>query len=145
MHLYVCSEETVSLLLKCIYGSNISFHYDLQHVQFVHSATLAGHEDWIRSLAFKEPEAAGRPLVLASGSQDATIRLWNIELWVKAQEKAIKATTTNAEQPIDELLDNFEASLGELGENEEGGRQISLKHHVLTVNTSAETYVILLV
>ena len=30
----------------------------------------------------------------------------------------------------DDLLDSFEASLGELGEGEEGGRQISLKRHV---------------
>lgn len=43
-------------------------------------------------------------------------------------------------EPIDELLDNFEASLGDLGDNEEGGRQISLKHHIVTVKTGPERY-----
>jgi hypothetical protein len=33
----------------------------------------------------------------------------------------------------DDLLDAFEASLGDLTDAEEGGRQISLKRHILTV------------
>jgi len=69
--------------------------------------------------------------VLASGSQDATIRLWNIE----RRQKFLKNA---AEDLVDEILDNFEASLGNLGENEEGGRQISLKHHILTVKDGPE-------
>ena len=91
----------------------------------MHSATLTGHEDWIRSLAFNSPQTENSALVLASGSQDATIRLWNIE---PRKERYTNNTTT-----VDELLDNFEASLGDLGENVEGGRQISLKHHIITV------------
>jgi hypothetical protein len=35
----------------------------------------------------------------------------------------------------DDLLDAFEASLGEIGESEEGGRQISLKRHMLTIRS----------
>ena len=101
----------------------------------MHSATLSGHEDWIRSLAFTESLEEGRPLVLASGSQDATIRLWNIEPWQKVLAP-IKSTTS--ENLNDDLLESFEASLGDIGENEEGGRQISLKRHVLTVKTSDE-------
>jgi elongator complex protein 2 len=57
--------------------------------------------------------------------------LWNIE----RRQKFLKNT---AEDLVDEILDNFEASLGNLGENEEGGRQISLKHHILTVKDSPE-------
>lgn len=74
--------------------------------------------------------------MLASGSQDATVRLWNIEPW---QKVLIPTKSTTAENFNDNLLDNFEASLGDIGENEEGGRQISLKRHVLTVKISAET------
>lgn len=37
----------------------------------------------------------------------------------------------------DDLLDAFEASLGDLGEGEEGGRQISLKRHIVSVKDSA--------
>ena len=77
----------------------------------------------------------GQPLVLASGSQDATVRLWNIEPWQKvlAPTKDITSEDLN-----DNLLDSFEASLGDIGENEEGGRQISLKRHVLTVKTGVD-------
>ena len=65
---------------------------------------------------------------MASGSQDATIRLWNIEPIVK-----IDPHKTDTESLSDDLLDAFEASLSELAEAEEGGRQISLKKHILTV------------
>jgi elongator complex protein 2 len=94
---------------------------------------LSGHEDWIRSLAFKHPTTDDVPLVLASGSQDATIRLWNIE-------RRKKILTNSAEDLVDELLDNFESSLGDLGENEEGGKQISLKHHIITVKAKSERF-----
>jgi len=66
------------------------------------------------------------PLILASGSQDATIRLWNIE------PVKIAAPVTESELN-DELLDSFEMSLGEVAEGE-GGRQISLKRHILTAS-----------
>ncbi|KAH9938447.1 WD40-repeat-containing domain protein [Fomitopsis serialis] len=88
--------------------------------QFVNSAVLSGHEDWIRALAFRPPQADGDPLILASGSQDATIRLWNVEAL------SSKSTEGSTSEVSDDLLDAFEASLGDLGEVEEGGRQISL-------------------
>lgn len=37
----------------------------------------------------------------------------------------------------DDLLDAFEASLADPTEGEEGGRQISLKRHILTVKSKA--------
>ncbi|KIM46249.1 hypothetical protein M413DRAFT_16963 [Hebeloma cylindrosporum] len=101
---------------------------------FVQSATLSGHEDWIRSLSFKILGREDSPLVLASGSQDSTIRLWNIEPWKKISPTTLQNLPAG---PTDELLDNFEASLGDLVDGEEGGRQVSLKHHILTVKTSA--------
>lgn len=119
----------VSLLLIFHSPSDISH----RPPQFVHSATLSGHEDWIRSLAFTESLEKGQPLILASGSQDTTVRLWNIE-----PRQKILAPSTTLENHNDNLLDSFEASLGDIGENEEGGKQISLKRHVLTVKTSAE-------
>jgi elongator complex protein 2 len=86
-------------------------------------------------LAFLESFEEGQPLVLASGSQDATVRLWNIEPWQKVLAPIKSMTSENLN---DNLLDNFEASLGDIGENEEGGRQISLKRHVLTVKTAVD-------
>ena len=76
-------------------------------------------------------------MVLASGSQDATIRLWNIEPRYNAPVQEF--------QPVrdvlsDELLDAFEQSLGDLEEGEEGGRQISMKRHVITVKDDSGVY-----
>jgi elongator complex protein 2 len=102
---------------------------------FVESASLPGHEDWIRSLAFNP--ATEESLVLASGSQDSTIRLWNIEPFENSSQKK-----TSSNHVPDDLLDAFEASLGDLGDTEEGGRQISLKRHLVTVrsNVSSEQF-----
>lgn len=42
----------------------------------------------------------------------------------------------------DDLLDAFEASLADPAEGEEGGRQISLKRHILTVKSKDIGYVL---
>jgi elongator complex protein 2 len=102
----------------------------------VRSAVLSGHEDWVRSLAFRIPISNVDPLILASGSQDGTIRLWNIEAFSKDKKPSQIQTDNSVEEPLsDDFLDAFEASLGDLADAEEGGRQISLKHHVLTVKS----------
>ncbi|KAH7908505.1 WD40-repeat-containing domain protein [Hygrophoropsis aurantiaca] len=111
IHVYTCSENT-----------------------FVPSVVLPGHEDWVRALAFRTPPLQQDALVLASGSQDGTIRLWNVEVLVKAKSQESDASGV-PDQLNDELLDAFEASLGDLTDAEEGGRQISLKRHVLTVKS----------
>lgn len=50
-----------------------------QETQFKLSATLTGHEGWIRALAFtRESLDATSDLLLASASQDRYIRLWRI-------------------------------------------------------------------
>ncbi|PWW80446.1 WD40 repeat-like protein [Tuber magnatum] len=48
--------------------------------QFSCQATLSGHENWIRSLAFASEDCSnpGSDLILASASQDKYIRLWRI-------------------------------------------------------------------
>ena len=107
-------------------------------IQFVPSATLSGHEDWVKSLAFKERTLLNDQLLLASGSQDATIRLWNIEPYHKQQKEV---SESNSDSLSDELLDAFEQSLGELEDAEEGGRQISLKRHILTVKNEDARHV----
>ncbi|RDB22595.1 putative elongator complex protein 2 [Hypsizygus marmoreus] len=106
--------------------------YARSDVHFVHASVLSGHEDWVKCLDFSIPASEGQPLILASGSQDSTIRLWTIEHWSKDPRPQ---QTHSAENLSDELLDAFEASLGDVGEAEEGGRQISLKRHILTVKS----------
>ena len=75
-------------------------------------------------------------MILASGSQDATIRLWNIEPFTRSailSEEGLASTT-------DELMDAFEASLVNLEDTEDGGRQISMKRHILTVKSASGRY-----
>ncbi|KAL1760072.1 quinon protein alcohol dehydrogenase-like superfamily [Schizophyllum commune] len=106
--------------------------------KFIKAATLSGHEDWVRALAFREPTSADEgsssarqepsALVLASGAQDASIRLWNIE--------PVRRGSTDG---TDDLLDAFEASLGETTDGEEGGRQITMKRHLITVKAGEST------
>lgn len=66
--------------------------------------------------------------MLASGSQDGTIRLWSI---TPAESTTAIAPLGNGDFSV-ELLNAFEASLGDMAD-EEGGRQISTKRHVLAV------------
>lgn len=122
-----------------------TFPVNLNHInndlltKFVHSATLAGHEDWIRSLAFRSTSDPDQILVLASGSQDATIRLWNIESFKR--EVSVPSSLEPSDTLSDDLLDAFEASLGDVGDAEEGGKQISLKRHILSVKGATGRYV----
>ncbi|KAG5716522.1 putative elongator complex protein 2 [Termitomyces sp. T112] len=117
-------------LILAISGTDSKIHiWTRSENLFVHVSVLAGHEDWVKTLDFQDPISQGQTLVLASGSQDATIRLWNVEPWSRP------TSTSQKDRPDslnDELLDAFEASLGDVGEAE-GGRQISLKRHIMTV------------
>lgn len=51
-----------------------------EEIKFTPQATLAGHEDWIRSLDFtlETDDAVTSDLLLASASQDKYIRLWRV-------------------------------------------------------------------
>lgn len=133
VHIWIRSETQVRRLFLQPFPAECVF-------QFVSSAVLSGHEDWVRALTFRLPEASSNPLVLASGSQDGTIRLWNVDAIV---QKASETSKSEGSEVNDELLDAFEAALGDLGNGEEGGRQISLKRHVLTVKTEENRYDVL--
>lgn len=50
----------------------------IQHCQL--SAEMEGHEDWVKSLAFRQPRESPEDFLLASGSQDRYIRLWRIRV-----------------------------------------------------------------
>ena len=78
-----------------------------------------------------------QPLILASGSQDGTIRLWNVDSFTP-----VPSTKGDSEvgEIKDDLLDEFEAALGDVAEGEEG-RQVSLKRHVFSVKKGSERFV----
>lgn len=90
----------------------------------------------MKSLAFQHNIAGPSTLILASGSQDGTIRLWSVEPVTK---KAASSDESSAAL-TDELLDSFEASLGDVGEGEEGGRQISMKRHIFSTKNKDGRY-----
>ena len=79
------------------------------------------------------------PLILASGSQDGIIRLWSIEIFSKDLKHQSQSGEDKLRPLSDDLLDDFEASLSDVGDNEEGGRQISLKRHILSVKSDQGT------
>ncbi|KIJ69988.1 hypothetical protein HYDPIDRAFT_104660 [Hydnomerulius pinastri MD-312] len=128
-------------IVLAIAGTDRSVHiWTRSEKIFVRSVALPGHEDWVRALAFRTPSADAvqtEPLVLASGSQDGTIRLWNIEMLAKPQTANVPPgdMQANGTNLSDDLLDAFEASLADPADGEEGGRQISLKRHVLSVKS----------
>lgn len=106
------------------------YHIFANDTQFIKAASLPGHEDWIKTLAFQEDVAGPNSLTLASGSHDATIRLWNIEKYTRKQPEP----KGQSESPlVDELLEKIEVEYGHLGEKEENGGQLSMKRHILTV------------
>ncbi|THH12348.1 hypothetical protein EW145_g55 [Phellinidium pouzarii] len=120
-----------TIMAVCATERNISI-FTRSELKFVRAASLSGHEDWVKSLAFQKGIAGSSVLTLASGSQDGTIRLWNIERLVKKKEKSLGEAS---DALSDELLDSFEAALGDIAEGEEGGRQISTRSHVLTIGS----------
>jgi elongator complex protein 2 len=62
--------------------------------EFIHRATMTGHEGWLRSLDFVVHEKASRcDVMLASASQDKYIRLWQLH----------KATQPSLENSVDHL------------------------------------------
>jgi elongator complex protein 2 len=95
------------------------------------AAVLPGHEDWVKALAFCSvgDDPNQEPLTLASGSQDGTIRLWTITLAHEEAPPALNALD-------DQLLDAFEASLADMT-NDEHGKQLSTKQHLIKVTDEA--------
>ncbi|KDQ10026.1 hypothetical protein BOTBODRAFT_504183 [Botryobasidium botryosum FD-172 SS1] len=110
--------------------------------QFTPSLTVQGHEDWVRCLAFSlsaaslgAPSSQTETLTLASGSQDGYTRLWviNPENSMSSPSTAVTDAGKGTGEPEDDLLDAFERSLGELGSDGSGGKQISNRSHLFGV------------
>ncbi|CCD24539.1 Elongator subunit ELP2 NDAI_0D02250 [Naumovozyma dairenensis CBS 421] len=86
---FALSNVTDNKYLLAIGGTNVNvFIYSFvfsrtQGVDAIHDCKLAakleGHEDWIKSMAFRHQETPGDYL-LCSGSQDRYIRLWRIRI-----------------------------------------------------------------
>lgn len=91
----------------------------------------------MRALSFRPVASSSNgPLLLASGAQDNTIRLWQI----------LPTTAIQKNNTTDELLDAFEAALEDVDNavgdsGEASGRTISLKQHVLAVKMNDTRFV----
>jgi elongator complex protein 2 len=76
------------LLVLSIAGTDCKLHihlatldsYNFSTIHFHHAVALDGHNDWVKSLEYckldKEPSSMGETILLASASQDRTVRLW---------------------------------------------------------------------
>ncbi|CDZ98002.1 RNA polymerase II elongator complex, subunit ELP2, WD repeat superfamily [Phaffia rhodozyma] len=86
--------------------------------QFTFSLSLEGHIDWVRCLAFAPTTSNSSDLLLASGSQDAYIRLWSLSPLVESRNETEVAPTeketdgsdeADQDQELDQkLMDQFE-------------------------------------
>jgi len=75
----LASITTSSMILAIGGTKNTVQIYISQDDEFKLTATLSGHEGWIRALEFSEDIIDGcRDLLLASASQDRYIRLWRV-------------------------------------------------------------------
>ncbi|TIB19093.1 hypothetical protein E3P92_00194 [Wallemia ichthyophaga] len=103
---------------------------------FVKALSLEGHEDWVRALSFANfPSDNGDNLVLASGSQDGYIRLWNITTHLdnkpNLQVNLDKSTLNSA------LLDDFERKMQK---SDATTSSLSTKSHVFTDQNTSKQY-----
>lgn len=95
--------------------------------RFTKAVTLAGHDDWVRSLDFSAQFAVDDvQLSLASASQDGSVRLWRIRRHNASLED--RGTTQAANQQ----RDAFEA-LAKQVEDDADENAMSNKLHVFTV------------
>ncbi|KAF8332818.1 WD40-repeat-containing domain protein [Cantharellus anzutake] len=126
--------DSPSLILAVGSTDRLIQIYSRSGQKFVHSLSLAGHEDWVKGLSFYMSSGTqntneGSSLTLASASQDGYVRLW-----------LIKAHQSFVRSEVDDLLDAFEKRLGEVsGDAEEGGKTITNRAHVLTVTEGGST------
>lgn len=70
------SVSTSEFLLACGTDDYKVQLYTKKHEEVVNLLSLNGHEDWVRALDFTECDNGD--ILLASGSQDSTVRLWRL-------------------------------------------------------------------
>lgn len=75
--------QEVSLFRVLITG--VSLYYPISYHQFVPALRLSGHSDWVRDVQFVCEREEG-DLLLASCSQDTSIRLWRISQQQQEEE-----------------------------------------------------------
>jgi elongator complex protein 2 len=95
--------------------------------------TLSGHEDWVRCLALasyfiKDSDIPGH-LILASGSQDGSIRLWLIKsLSATSPLAVVHDAKATHDQILDSIPDDSKYAV-------DSSSQIESKQHVFKLTT----------
>ncbi|KAI9338797.1 WD40-repeat-containing domain protein, partial [Obelidium mucronatum] len=123
-------------------------HAEAEDGKFVKMLSLQGHTDWIRDLdvaVFTAENNPGFPgysngdLIVASASQDKYVRLWKVSETGTESGKtdAIvpSATTATGNSEFDDAIEMLEALVGEEGD---GGRQLSTKAHIIEITLPKE-------
>jgi WD40 repeat protein len=109
----------------------------------VRKLSLPGHEDWVRCLAMVSCFAKGSNvpdhLILASGSQDGSIRLWLIEsLSADSPLAAVHNANATHRQMLDSIPEGTHYSF-------DSSTQIGPTHHVFKMVADDSVCVFLLV
>ena len=121
------------------------FASDSASGKFSKLTTLAGHESWIRSLAFAEFESktsGSKYLLLASASQDRRVRLWKFEETGASNRDpspsaASPASTTDPNTLGKKQRFDPAVLLAQLEANEEGQLEIEQHSVVVTLPSSS--------
>ncbi|KAJ3086386.1 Elongator subunit elp2 [Quaeritorhiza haematococci] len=114
--------------------------------QFVHSVSLQGHTDWIRSMdiaTYSSISSSSAPqyhqfrngdLIIATGSQDKYIRLWKISDITDGNSASASSSssTDSSNQDSSDLTQDLLDALAN-AEVGDGGLQLSTKAHLLEV------------
>eukprot|EP00004_Rigifila_ramosa_P012087 TRINITY_DN2597_c0_g1_i2.p1 TRINITY_DN2597_c0_g1~~TRINITY_DN2597_c0_g1_i2.p1 ORF type:complete len:894 (-),score=197.60 TRINITY_DN2597_c0_g1_i2:52-2733(-) len=76
----------------------------LARLQFAHTATLRGHKDWVRGLAFCTSARDSETILLASASQDKYIRIYSLAPFQsgKAEAELLKDDSVEPEEEEEE-------------------------------------------
>lgn len=92
---------TKVLILACGCEDAMVHLFTQTNAKFVHALKLVGHEDWIRAVNFVDIDCGD--LMLASSSQDSSIRVWRI---VKEQtsDLASACASNNIEGKLEDLM-----------------------------------------
>ncbi|CEH17802.1 RNA polymerase II elongator complex, subunit ELP2, WD repeat superfamily [Ceraceosorus bombacis] len=94
----------------------VTGHADSSLRSFVPLCDLSGHTDWVRSLDFVQPRQASKTLLLASGAQDCSVRLWRLS---SAEDAAASSSEAVAEkrEAAPQQLDAFDQLASKLESN----------------------------
>ncbi|PWN40608.1 WD40 repeat-like protein [Ceraceosorus guamensis] len=110
-------DENTALLAVASTSSTIAIFGSVSGESFVPLCDLSGHTDWVRSLDFVQPRQTSKTLLLASGAQDGSVRLWRFCSAEDAGASSSEAVAEKREAAAPQQLDAFDQLASKLESN----------------------------